>query len=66
MKQENKVKSNRKKVFCKSGLEVDCTSSWGRKYLCYVKNNRGIKQFVKKTMNKRMRRFDKILEKEID
>ena len=57
----NKFKTNGKKTFCKNGLEEDCTSSFGRKYLCYVSNIRGIKKFVKKTMNKRMRRFSKYI-----
>jgi hypothetical protein len=46
-----------KKVYPINGLEEDCTSEWGRKYLCYVNNISGIRRFVKKCMHKRHRRL---------
>ena len=51
-----------KKVYPINGLEQDCTTRWGRKYLCYVSNVRGIRRFVKKCMHKRHR---KLLENEL-
>jgi len=45
-----------KKVYPINGLEQDCTTKWGRKYLCYVNNISGIRKFVKKCMNRRRRR----------
>jgi len=40
------MKHNGKKAFPENGLEQDCTSRWGRKYLSYV-NKSGIRKFVK-------------------
>lgn len=51
---------NNKREFPQSGLEQDCTSRWGRKYLCYVNNIGGIKKFVKRQMNRRFRRKKKL------
>jgi len=51
--------NNGKKPFPTNGLEQDCTSRWGRKYLCYVNNIPGIKKFAKRMMNRRFRRFNK-------
>ena len=51
--------SNGKKEFPINGLEVDCTSKFGRKYYCYVKNIKGLKKFVKRQMNKRFRKRNK-------
>lgn len=53
------MKHNGKKAFPENGLEQDCTSRWGRKYLSYVNNISGIKKFVKKQMNKRFRKHFK-------
>ncbi|WP_313374317.1 hypothetical protein [Chishuiella sp.] len=39
-----------------NGLEHECTSKVGRKMYCYIKNVRGIRKFVKKTMNRRFRK----------
>lgn len=49
--------NNGKKEFPINGLEEDATSTWGRKYLCYIKNIKGIKKFVKRQMNKRFRKI---------
>lgn len=54
-----KSKNNGKKEFPKNGLERDAIGSWGRKYLCYINNVRGIKKFVKKQLNRRFRRNNK-------
>ena len=54
-----KSKNNGKKEFAKSGLEVDCTSTFGKRYLCYVNNIKGIRKFVKRSMNKRFRKANK-------
>ena len=54
------MKHNGKKAFPENGLEQDCTSRWGRKYLSYV-NKSGIRKFVKKRMNKRFRKHFKNL-----
>lgn len=51
---------NGKKEFPINGLEEDATSIWGRKYLCYINNCKGIKKYVKKTMNKRFRKRNKL------
>lgn len=53
--------NNNKKEYPINGLEQDCTSVWGRKYLCYVNNISGIKKFVKRQMNRRFRRKQKYL-----
>ena len=52
--------NNNKKEFPINGLELDCTSRFGRKYLCYVNNIKGIKKFVKSQMNRRFRRNKKL------
>ncbi len=54
--------NNGKKEFPISGLEEDATSKWGRKYLCYIRNNPTVKRFVKRAMNKRFRRDLKKIE----
>jgi hypothetical protein len=51
--------NNGKKEFPINGLEEDTTSYFGRKYLCFVTNVRGIKKFVKRRMNRRFRKFNK-------
>jgi hypothetical protein len=51
---------NGKKEFPINGLEVDCISRFGRKYLCYVQNVKGIRKFVKNQMNRRMRKKGRI------
>ena len=51
--------NNLKKEFPINGLEVDCTSKFGRKYLCYVNNISGIKKYVKTMINRRFRRGNK-------
>jgi hypothetical protein len=51
--------NNNKKEFPINGLEEDCTTPWGRKYLCYVNNISGIKKYVKRLMNKRFRKYNK-------
>jgi len=51
--------NNGRKEFPKSGLEMDCTSKKARKIFCYVQNVRGIKSFVKRSMNKRLRKYSK-------
>lgn len=51
--------NNGKKEFPINGLEQDCTSEFGRKYYCFVRNIRGIKRFVKNQLNRRLRRFNK-------
>ncbi len=54
------MKSNTyKKEYPINGLEVDCISSFGRKYLCYVNNVKGIKRFAKNQLNRRFRRKEK-------
>lgn len=54
-----KSKNNGKKEFPINGLEYDCNSKFGRKYLAFIKNISGIKKFVKKQMNRRFRRYNK-------
>lgn len=51
--------NNGKKEFPINSLEEDCTSKWGRKYYCYVNNIKGLKKYVKKSMNKRFRKESK-------
>lgn len=51
--------NNGKKEFPINGLEQDCTTNWGKKHLCYVSNVRGIRSFVKRQLNRRMRRANK-------
>ena len=51
--------NNGKKEFPINGLEQDCTSKFGREYLCYVNNCKSIKKYVKKQMNRRFRRESK-------
>lgn len=53
--------NNGKKEFPNNGLEEDCNSDFGKKYLCYVNNISGIRKFAKRSMNKRMRKFNKDL-----
>lgn len=53
--------NNKRKEFPESGLEQDCISKWGRKYYSYVNNIRGIKRYAKNQMNRRFRRFNKML-----
>jgi len=36
--------NNGKKEYAKNGLEQDVLSRWGRKYLSYIHNVRGIKK----------------------
>ena len=47
--------------FPKSSLRMNCNSKKARKVFCYVKNVRGIKSFVKKSMNRRFRKYSKDL-----
>ena len=54
--------NNGKKEFPVNGLEQDATTKWGRKYLCYIRNNPTIKRFVKRAMNKRFRKAGKNIE----
>ena len=49
--------NNGKKEFPINGLEEDATSRFGRTYMCYITNVRGIKKFVKRKMNKRFRKI---------
>lgn len=51
---------NGKKEFPINGLEQDCTSKFGRKIYCYIKNIRGIKKYVKNQMNRRFRKKNKV------
>jgi len=51
--------NNGKKEYPINGLEQDCTTSWGKEHLCYVSNVRGIRKFVKKQLNRRMRKYNK-------
>lgn len=51
--------NNHKKEYPINGYELDVTSKFGRQYLCFVKNVRGIKKYIKKQMNRRFRRFNK-------
>ena len=51
---------NGKKEFPINGLEEDCQSRFGRRFLCYVQNIRGIRKYVKNQMNRRMRKKGKI------
>ncbi|MGV6945021.1 hypothetical protein [Sphingobacterium kyonggiense] len=51
--------NNGKKEFPFNGLEQDCTSKWGKKHLANVSNIRGIRSFVKRQLNKRMRKANK-------
>lgn len=51
--------NNGRKEFPESGLEMECTSKKARKVFCYVQNVRGIKSFVKRSMNKRQRKYSK-------
>lgn len=51
--------NNTKKEYPISGLELDCISKNGRKYLCFVNNIGGIKTFAKNQLNRRLRRFNK-------
>ena len=51
--------NNGKKEFPINGLEQDCISKKVRKSVCYVQNITGIKVFVKKAMNKRLRRYNR-------
>jgi len=53
--------NNGKKEFPNNGLEEDCTSDFGKKYLCYVNNISGIRKYAKRLMNKRFRKFNKDL-----
>lgn len=58
--------NNTKKEFPKNGLEEDCTSKFGRQFLCYVNNIKGLKKFVKRQMSKRFRRSnDKLIQDEL-
>ena len=50
--------NNSKKEFPINGLELDCISKNGRKYLC-LNNIGGIKTFAKNQLNRRFRRFNK-------
>jgi hypothetical protein len=59
------IMNNGKKEFPINGLEQDCTSKWGRKYYCYIHNIPGIKRYVKNQMNRRFRRFNKKLTREL-
>jgi len=52
--------NNNKKEFPVNGLEIDCLSDWGRRYLCYVRNCNGIKKYVKRLLNKRFRKYNKL------
>ena len=51
--------NNGKKEYPTIGLEMDCTSKMARQCIGYVQNTRGIKKFVKRSMNKRFRKFYK-------
>ena len=51
--------NNLKKEFPINGLEEDCASKFGRKYLCYVNNISGIKKYAKTMINRRFRRSNK-------
>lgn len=50
---------NGKREYPINGLELDCVSKFGRKYLCYVNNSKGIKKFAKNQINRRFRRKNK-------
>ena len=56
--------NNNKKEYPINGLEQDCNSRWGRRYLCYVTNSKGIRRFVKNQMNRRFRRHSKKITKD--
>lgn len=60
------MKTNNKKAYAESGLEVDVLSKKARKLLCFLANNRGVIRFVKRQMNKRMRQYSKKLTQEIE
>jgi len=52
--------NNGKKEFPVNSLEQDCTTWWGRKYLCYVSNTKGLRKYVKRALNKRFRKHNKV------
>lgn len=51
--------NNLKKEYPINGYEEDVNSKFGRKYLCFVKNVRGIKKYIKNQMNRRFRKFNR-------
>lgn len=54
-----KSKNNGRREYPKNSFEYDVLSRWGRKYLCYIHNARGIKKFIKNNLNRRFRRYAK-------
>lgn len=58
--------TNNKKAYAQSGLEEDVLSKYSRTICAYLANNRGIIKFVKKSINKRMRKYNKQLTKETE
>lgn len=52
--------NNGKKEFPVNGMEEDCTSRWGKRFLCYIKNRKGIRSFAKNQMNRRFRKTHKL------
>jgi len=55
--------NNDKKEYPINSLESECISKKARKVFCYVSNVRGIKKFAKNQLNRRMRRYNKTIEK---
>lgn len=51
--------NNGRKEFPESGLEMNCTLERSRKIFCYVQNVRGIKSFVKRSINGLLRKRNK-------
>ena len=51
---------NGKKEFPIDGFEVETTSKKGRKLYAYIQNVKGIRKYVKKKMNRRFRKRNKI------
>ena len=53
--------NNHKKEFPANGLEQDITSSKARKIYCYIQNSKGLTKWVKRQMNKRFRKSNKVV-----
>lgn len=51
---------NGKKEFPIDGAEEDVTSRYWRNLYCYTKNGKGFTKYVKRKMNKRFRKRNKI------
>jgi hypothetical protein len=60
------MKTDNKRAYAQSGLEMDVLSKYARTVCAYLANNRGIIRFVKRKINKRMRQYNKQLTREIE